>query len=112
MTKTKSFDRNPKHRALYHALMKSILVDEDALDKGFTNKLKKRKPDDADKDEGPPAGPDQGLKRKKTGKETEPSKKAKSTGTSKGITKSHPKSTGKSTQAEETVFEDGDTQGP
>ncbi|GKA00396.1 hypothetical protein Tco_0672946 [Tanacetum coccineum] len=70
------------HKALYHALMMSILEDEDAMDKGVADKLKKRKPDD-DIDEGPPAGPDQGLKRKKIGKETEPSKKAKSTGASK-----------------------------
>ncbi|GJX54551.1 hypothetical protein Tco_0282920 [Tanacetum coccineum] len=73
----KSFERNSKHKALYHALMESILEDEDAIDKG---------------------------------KETKPSKKAKSTGTSKGITKSQPKSTDKSVQAEETVFEAGDTQ--
>ncbi|GJZ39686.1 hypothetical protein Tco_0586249 [Tanacetum coccineum] len=111
MTKTKSFERNSKHKALYHALMESILKDEDAMDKGVANKLKKRKPDD-DRDEGPPAGPDQGLKRKKTGRETEPSKKAKSTRTSKGTTKSQPKSTGKSAQAEEIVFEAGDTQVP
>ncbi|GJU65395.1 hypothetical protein Tco_1247230 [Tanacetum coccineum] len=96
------------HKALYHALMESILEDEDAMDKGVADKLKKRKPDN-DRDEGPLAGPDQGLKRKKTSKETEPSKKAKSTGTSKGTTKSQPKSTGKSTQAEETVFKAGDT---
>ncbi|GJT30202.1 hypothetical protein Tco_0910477 [Tanacetum coccineum] len=79
MTKTKSFEQNFKHKALYHALMESILEDEDAMDKG---------------------------------KETEPSKKAKSTGTSKGTTKSQPKSTGESAQAEETVFEAGDTQVP
>ncbi|GKB91755.1 hypothetical protein Tco_0964027 [Tanacetum coccineum] len=60
MTKCKSFDKNPKHRALYHALMESILEDEDAMDKGVADKLKKRKPDDADRDEDPPAGPDQG----------------------------------------------------
>ncbi|GKA94950.1 hypothetical protein Tco_0816988 [Tanacetum coccineum] len=65
--------------------------DEDAMDKGVADKLKKRKPDDTDRDEGPPARPDQGLKRKKTCKEIEPSKKAKSTGTSKGTTKSQPK---------------------
>ncbi|GJS97222.1 hypothetical protein Tco_0804190 [Tanacetum coccineum] len=98
--------------ALYHALMESILEDKDAMDKGVINRLKMINPDDADKDEGPPAGPDQGLKRKKTGKDTEPSKKAKTTGTSKGTTKSQPKSTGKSTQAEEAVFEAGDTQVP
>ncbi|GJU45079.1 hypothetical protein Tco_1202345, partial [Tanacetum coccineum] len=98
--------------ALYHALMESILKDEDAMDKGVIDRLKKINPDDADKDEGPPAGPDQGLKRKKTGKDAEPSKKAKTTGTSKGTTKSQPKSTGKSTKAEEAVFEAGDTQVP
>ncbi|GKA01408.1 hypothetical protein Tco_0674073 [Tanacetum coccineum] len=97
------------HKALSHALMESILEDEDAMDKGVADKLKKRKPDD-DRDEDPPAGPDQRLKRKETGKETEPSKKAKSTGTSKGTTKSQPKSIGKSAQADETVFEAGDTQ--
>ncbi|GJV31482.1 hypothetical protein Tco_1391882 [Tanacetum coccineum] len=46
-----------------------------AMDKGVADMLKKRKPDDADKDEGPPAELDQGLKRKKTRKDTEPSKK-------------------------------------
>ncbi|GKF40494.1 hypothetical protein Tco_0120555, partial [Tanacetum coccineum] len=88
MTKTKSFNKNTKHKALYHALMESILEDEDAMDKGVTDKSKKRKTDNADKDEGPPAGPDQGLKRKKTGKDVEPSKKAKSNESSKGTTKS------------------------
>ncbi|GJU32420.1 hypothetical protein Tco_1176009 [Tanacetum coccineum] len=99
------------HKALYHALIELILKDEDAIDKGVADKLKKRKPDD-DRDEGPPAGPDQGLKRKKTCKEIKPLKKAKSTRTSKGTTKSQPKLTGKSAQAEKTVFEAGDTQVP
>ncbi|GJU81900.1 hypothetical protein Tco_1284265 [Tanacetum coccineum] len=63
--------------SLDDALHKSILEDEDAMDKGVTDKLKKRKPDDTDRDEGPPVGPNQGLKRKKTGKETELSKKAR-----------------------------------
>ncbi|GJT81328.1 hypothetical protein Tco_1055670 [Tanacetum coccineum] len=52
MTKTKSFNKNTKHKALYHALMESILKDEYAMDKGVTDKLKKRKPDDPDKHEG------------------------------------------------------------
>ncbi|GJS78026.1 hypothetical protein Tco_0727907 [Tanacetum coccineum] len=112
MTKTKYFKKNPKYRALYHALMQSIIEDENVMEKGVVDQLKKRKPDDADKEEGPSAGLDRGLKRQKPSKDTEPSKKAKSTGTSKGTTKSQPKSTGKSTQAEETVLEAGDTQGP
>nr|GEZ24251.1 integrase, catalytic region, zinc finger, CCHC-type, peptidase aspartic, catalytic [Tanacetum cinerariifolium] len=79
MTKTKSFNKNTKHKALYHDLMESILECEDAMDKGVANKSKKRKPDDANRDEGPPAGSNQGLKRKKIVKDVEPSKKAKST---------------------------------
>ncbi|GKF02339.1 hypothetical protein Tco_0029262, partial [Tanacetum coccineum] len=110
MTKSKLFDRNPKYMALYHALMESILVDEDVMDKGVTDKLKKRNPDDADRDEDPPTRPDQGLKRQKSSKDVEPTKKAKSTDTSKGTTKSQPKSTGKSSQAEETVFKAVDIQ--
>nr|GEV12868.1 retrovirus-related Pol polyprotein from transposon TNT 1-94 [Tanacetum cinerariifolium] len=46
--------KNAKHKALYHALMESILEDEDAMDKGVADKSKKRKPYDADRDEGPP----------------------------------------------------------
>nr|GEU32112.1 hypothetical protein [Tanacetum cinerariifolium] len=75
MTKSKSFVKNTKHMALYHALMKLILKDEDTMDKGITDKLKKRKSDDADRDEDPPVGPDQGLKRRKMSKDAEPSKK-------------------------------------
>nr|GEU79481.1 hypothetical protein [Tanacetum cinerariifolium] len=49
---------SPKHKALYHALMESILEDEDARDEDVADKLKKRKPDDDDKDEGPSARSD------------------------------------------------------
>ncbi|GJT85680.1 retrovirus-related pol polyprotein from transposon TNT 1-94 [Tanacetum coccineum] len=69
-----------------------ILKDKDGMDEGVADKLKKRKPDDAEKDEGP-VGSDRGLKRRKTSKDTKPSKKAKSTETSKGTSKSQPKST-------------------
>ncbi|GKD04589.1 hypothetical protein Tco_1179563 [Tanacetum coccineum] len=58
MTNSKSFNRSLKQRALYHALVESILEDEDTMDKGVANKLKKRKPDDANKDEGPSARSD------------------------------------------------------
>ncbi|GJR50631.1 hypothetical protein Tco_1401152 [Tanacetum coccineum] len=112
MTKSKLFNKIPKQRALYHALMESILEDEDAIDEGVADKLKTRKPNNADKDKGHSAGSDRELKRWKTNKDTEPSKKAKSTDSSKGTSKSQPKSIGKSAQAEETVFEAGDTQEP
>nr|GEY15544.1 hypothetical protein [Tanacetum cinerariifolium] len=108
MTNSKSFNISPKQRALYHARMESILEDEDSMDEGVADKLKKRKQDDADKDEGPSAVLDRGLKRQKTSKDAKPSIKAKSTeaskGTSKGTSKSQPKSTIKSAQAKETVL--------
>ncbi|GKB39077.1 hypothetical protein Tco_0884019 [Tanacetum coccineum] len=75
MTKSKSFNKSPKNKALYHAFMESILEDEEAMDEGVAKKLKKRKPDDADKDEGPFAGSDRGFKRQRTSKGTETSKK-------------------------------------
>ncbi|GJZ29305.1 hypothetical protein Tco_0573952 [Tanacetum coccineum] len=105
-------NKSPKQRALYHALMESILKDEDAMDEGVTDKLKKRKPYDADKDEGPFAGSDLGLKGRKSSKDTKPSKKAKSMESSKGTSKSQPKFIVKSTQTEEIVFEAGNTQEP
>nr|GEX04868.1 hypothetical protein [Tanacetum cinerariifolium] len=112
MTKSKSFNKSLKQRALYHDLMESIHKDEDAIHEGVADKLKNRKPDDANKDEGHSTGSGQGLKRQKKSKDIETSKKAKSIESSKGTSKSHPKSTGKSAQAKDTVFKVGDTQGP
>nr|GEV14240.1 hypothetical protein [Tanacetum cinerariifolium] len=57
-------------------------------------KLKKRKPDDTDRDEDPPARLNQGLKTKKTSKDVEHLKKAKSTKSSKGTTKSQQQNQG------------------
>nr|GEV23267.1 hypothetical protein [Tanacetum cinerariifolium] len=70
MTNSNSFNKNPKQKALYHALMESILEDEYAMNEGVDDKLKKRNQDDADKDEGPFVGSDRGLKRRKTSKDT------------------------------------------
>nr|GEU83020.1 hypothetical protein [Tanacetum cinerariifolium] len=75
MTKSKSFNKSPKHKALYHALIELIIEDKDAMDECVAKKLKKRKPDDADKDEGPFAGSDKWLKRQRTRKEIKTSKK-------------------------------------
>nr|GEU92285.1 hypothetical protein [Tanacetum cinerariifolium] len=94
MTKSKSFNKSLKQQTLYHALMESILKDKDVMDESVADELKKRKPDDADKDS---VGSDRGLKRQKTRKHTEPSKKAKSTETSKGTSKCTSKSQPKST---------------
>ncbi|GJW95605.1 hypothetical protein Tco_0175277 [Tanacetum coccineum] len=60
MTASKTFNKYPKHKALYHALIESILADEDAMDKDVADIKKKRKPDNADRDEDPPTELDQG----------------------------------------------------
>nr|GEU44429.1 putative reverse transcriptase domain-containing protein [Tanacetum cinerariifolium] len=38
ITKSKSFNRSQKQRALYHAFMESVIKDEDAIDKGVADK--------------------------------------------------------------------------
>ncbi|GJT29482.1 hypothetical protein Tco_0909757 [Tanacetum coccineum] len=55
MTKSKSFNKSSKQRALYHALMESILKDEDAMDEGLLIKIGREEKETvtADKDEGP-----------------------------------------------------------
>ncbi|GKC57608.1 hypothetical protein Tco_1085206, partial [Tanacetum coccineum] len=73
---------------------------------------KKRKLADGDRDEDPLVGSDQGLKKRKTSDDAQPSKRSKSTGSSKDTTRSHPKSTSKSIQSEETVFKAVDTEMP
>nr|GFB82864.1 hypothetical protein [Tanacetum cinerariifolium] len=68
----------------------------------------KRDRKDKDKDEDPPAGSDQRMKRRKTSKDAESSKgsklkESKSTSSSKDNTRSQPKSSGKSPQAKEPI---------
>ncbi|GJX60195.1 hypothetical protein Tco_0291585 [Tanacetum coccineum] len=58
-----------------------------------------------DRDQDPPTGPYQGLKKRKKIKDDKPSKKPTLAGSFKGTTQSQPKSTYKSVQAEETVVE-------
>ncbi|GJX54155.1 hypothetical protein Tco_0282524 [Tanacetum coccineum] len=55
MTNSKSFNKSPKHKALYHALMESILEDEDAIDECDSSKGK---------------SPSTSLKSSKSGKST------------------------------------------
>ncbi|GJU66942.1 hypothetical protein Tco_1253201 [Tanacetum coccineum] len=66
----------------------------------------KRQQDDRDQD--PPSGPDQGLKKIKTSKDVKPSKKPKFVGSSKDTTQSQPKSTSTSVQSVETIYEAAD----
>ncbi|GJT42462.1 hypothetical protein Tco_0951177 [Tanacetum coccineum] len=115
LEKGKSYRAAKDHRNLYDALIKSYQLDKDLLDSYGKAYSLKRSCDDNDKDEDPPAGSDQGLKKKKSSKDVEPLRGPKSkeskTSSSKG-TKSQPKSSGKSVQAEEPVFEIADTEMP
>nr|GEX11394.1 hypothetical protein [Tanacetum cinerariifolium] len=110
MTKSNSFNKSLKNRALYHALMESILKDEEAMDEGVAEKLKKRKPDDADKDEGLSGGSDQGFKIQRIRKGTKTLNKTSTTkDSSKGkslFTSSKSSKSGKSAkdQVEELIF--------
>ncbi|GKE83244.1 hypothetical protein Tco_1553244, partial [Tanacetum coccineum] len=69
MHANKSFNRNPANHQLYYAVMKALIKDENAMDKGFADTVKdyKRKhdDDDDDDDEDPPVGPNQGKKTKR-----------------------------------------------
>ncbi|GJV05164.1 hypothetical protein Tco_1338733, partial [Tanacetum coccineum] len=82
MHENKSFNRNLANHRLYHALMKALIEDENAMDKGVADTVKdhKRKHDDDDDDDDDPAGPNQGkkTKRRRT-KESESSKKPSTT---------------------------------
>ncbi|GJV21494.1 hypothetical protein Tco_1370514 [Tanacetum coccineum] len=100
---------------LYDALVKSYQLNKDLFDSYGKAYSLKRGREDKDKDEDPLAGPDQGLKKRKTSKDVEPSRVSKSkeskSSSSKG-SKSQSKSYGKSDQAEEPVFNTVDPELP
>nr|GEZ14444.1 hypothetical protein [Tanacetum cinerariifolium] len=78
MKKSKLYRAAPEHRELYDGLVKSYKLDKDLFESyGKTYSLKRDRKD-KDKDEDPPAGSDQGLKKQKTRKDVEPPKGSKS----------------------------------
>ncbi|GJV12255.1 hypothetical protein Tco_1353796 [Tanacetum coccineum] len=108
MHENKSFNRNLANHRLYHALMKALIEDENAMDKGVADTVKdhKRKHDDDD-DEDPPAVPNHGKKKKrKITKESESSKKPSSTkGSPKGKAPTKGSKIGKSASTKEPIEE-------
>nr|GEX62988.1 hypothetical protein [Tanacetum cinerariifolium] len=103
----KSIHRSNKQRNLYKALVEAYESNKIILDTyGDTFTLKRRHDDDADKDEEPSTGSDQGSKRRREGKEPEsasaPKEKAsRSAGKSTQGSKSRQTSTSKSATTEE-----------
>ncbi|GKA81356.1 hypothetical protein Tco_0788048 [Tanacetum coccineum] len=95
MQKSKSYRAAQEHRDLYDALVKSYKLEKDLFESYNKAYYLKRDRDDKDKDEDPPAGSDQGLKKQNTGKDAELIKGSKSkeskSSSSKG-TKSQSKS--------------------
>nr|GEU29243.1 hypothetical protein [Tanacetum cinerariifolium] len=115
LEKSKSYRAAKQHRDLYDALVKFYQLDKDLFGSYGKPYSLKRGREDKDKDEDPPAGLDQGLKKRHTSKDTEPLKGSKlkelKSSYSKG-SKSQSKSSGKSAQGKEPVFETTDTEMP
>ncbi|GKB67564.1 hypothetical protein Tco_0928976, partial [Tanacetum coccineum] len=106
MRKSKSYDKHPHHRALYDALMLSLIVDEDDMDNHLEEQstLKKRRRDDQDQD--PPVDLEKEKKKRKH-KDSKSSKKDKDQAGSSKKDKSSSKSskTDKSVHADETIHD-------
>ncbi|GJW61706.1 hypothetical protein Tco_0111041 [Tanacetum coccineum] len=107
MHENKSFNRNPANHALYHALMKAFIEDENAMDKGVIDTVKNHKRQHDDDDEDPSAGPNQGkkTKRRRTQKSESSKKPSITKETSKGKAPLKSSKIGKSTTAKEPVEE-------
>ncbi|GKC44784.1 hypothetical protein Tco_1062506 [Tanacetum coccineum] len=115
MQKSQSYRGAKEHEELYDGLVKSYKIDKDLFQSYGKAYSLKRGHEDKDKDEDPPVGSDQGMKRRKTSKDVESSKgskskESKSTSSSKGTTCSQPKSSGKYPQAEEPIHTVDDTE--
>ncbi|GJY54590.1 hypothetical protein Tco_0446254, partial [Tanacetum coccineum] len=78
LEKSKSYRASEDHRNLYDALIKSYQLDKDLFDSYGKAYSLKRNHEDKDKDEDPPTGPNQCLKKRKTSKDVEPPRSFKS----------------------------------
>nr|GEX96436.1 hypothetical protein [Tanacetum cinerariifolium] len=78
MKKSKSYRAAQEHINIYDALVKSYKLDKDLFESYGKAYYLKRVREDKDKDEDPPAGSEQGLKRRKKSKHAKPSKGSKS----------------------------------
>ncbi|GKC54069.1 hypothetical protein Tco_1076814, partial [Tanacetum coccineum] len=107
MNENKPFNRNPTNHALYHALMKALIEDENAMDKGVFDTIKNhtRQHDDDDDDDDVSLQLDQTRVRRQRGEEESDSYKKPSTTkeTSKGKAPSKSSKTGKSATVKELI---------
>ncbi|GJZ05985.1 hypothetical protein Tco_0539778 [Tanacetum coccineum] len=102
MREFKSYEKYPTHKALYDALMLSLIQDEDDLDRVILV-LRKR---DRKEDEDPSTGSNQGKRKRSSGKDSEPSNTSlESKETYKGDTLPKSSKTSKFASAKESVKE-------
>ncbi|GKA93429.1 hypothetical protein Tco_0815415 [Tanacetum coccineum] len=102
-TLQKSFNKHLAYKALYHTLMKSLLVDEEGMDQGTVDLLKQKKRQHDDQDKDPSAGPNQGKKAKR--RRTKDFESSKKSSASKGNTPPQTLKSDKPVHAEESVVE-------
>nr|GFC20599.1 hypothetical protein [Tanacetum cinerariifolium] len=77
MHKSQSYQRAKEYEELYDELLKSYKLDKVLFESYGKSHSLKRGCEDKDKDEDPPAGSDQGMKRQKTRKDSKSSKGSK-----------------------------------
>ncbi|GKA72213.1 hypothetical protein Tco_0778429 [Tanacetum coccineum] len=105
MMASKSYTKNPAHKALYDALIQLIFMDEDDMDRAVVDPPTQTKKRHEDKDQDPPSDTEKKTKRRRTTK-TKPSKKSSgSKKLTKGNTQSKTSKTDKSMTADESVQE-------
>nr|GEU33506.1 hypothetical protein [Tanacetum cinerariifolium] len=106
MMASKSHERHSVHQALYDALLETIYVDEDDMDRLDVDLAFKRKRRHDDRDEDPSVGSNQGKKKKGQEDKYESSKKpSASKESSRGKTPLKSSKTGKSVSAKKRVKE-------
>ncbi|GJV18858.1 hypothetical protein Tco_1367878 [Tanacetum coccineum] len=106
MIASKSYEDHLAHKDLYDALIQSLLVDENDMDRVAVDPSSQSKIHHDDKDQDPPAGSDQGMKKRRTGKDAEPLKKSsKSKESAKGKTPSTTSKSRKSVSADKSIHD-------
>nr|GEV01978.1 hypothetical protein [Tanacetum cinerariifolium] len=86
MNSSESYLTALEHRECYDGLVKSYNLDNDFFSSYDVYSLKRSR-DDKDKDEGPSAGSDKGLKKRKTSKDAKPTTSLKTKDSSQGLQK-------------------------
>ncbi|GJT89453.1 reverse transcriptase domain-containing protein [Tanacetum coccineum] len=103
MMASKSYSKHPTHKALYDALIESLFMDEDDMDRAVVEASTQTKQKNDDEGQDPPPNSEKAKKRQRT-KDAEPSKKSStSKETAKGKTPSKNSKTGKSISVNESV---------